>query len=112
MPSCSSKCARLSSVNGSAADNAYKDNYVVIMHSDLHAIKSCPHCGIVPGRPHRRDCAIAECRRRGWFAVRSPDGGVGYAPCSPSTPGAAEDLNRWHCYAVTGKDDLYARAAI
>jgi hypothetical protein len=68
----------------------------------------CPYCGATPGRPHRKGCGIVECRRRGWFAVLSPDGQSGYIPCSKDTPGAIEDLNRWEYFRATGEDTLYA----
>ena len=39
---------------------------------------------------------VAECRSRGLWCVRNPDG-PGYVPCGPEAPGAVPDLNRlWH----------------
>ena len=47
----------------------------------------------------------AECRDRGWWAVRMP--GAGWQPCAPETPGATEDINRLAVYRETGADCLY-----
>lgn len=51
----------------------------------------------------------AECRERGWWAVRNPNG-PGYTPCSADTPGAIEDLNRLSFFEQQGYDGLYADA--
>jgi hypothetical protein len=47
-----------------------------------------------------------ECRRRGWFARRNPDG-PGWLPCAPDAPGAQCDLNRLAFFRQMGHDGLY-----
>lgn len=46
----------------------------------------------------------AECRERGWWAVRAP---IGWRPVPAGTPGATEDLNRLAYFEMTGVDALY-----
>jgi hypothetical protein len=75
----------------------------------LHA--GCYYCGATPGSPHRTGCAIADCRRRGWFAVRAPEGQPSYVPCTQDTPDATEDLNRWAVFRATGEDRGYSDRA-
>lgn len=47
----------------------------------------------------------AECRARGWWAIRSD--GAGWRPCPENTPGAIPDLNRLAVFRETGRDCLY-----
>ena len=46
----------------------------------------------------------AECRRRGWYAVRVPGQGCVLVP--PGTPGAIADPNRLAYLRATGRDEL------
>jgi hypothetical protein len=46
----------------------------------------------------------AECRARGWWAVR---GDGGWRPCPQGTSGAIPDLNRLAVFRETGRDCLY-----
>lgn len=46
----------------------------------------------------------AECRARGWWAVRTDKG---WRPCAPGTPRAVEDINRLIFFQQTGSDCLY-----
>jgi len=46
----------------------------------------------------------AECRRRGWWTVFTPDG---WRECTPDTEGACEDLTRLSVFQQSGIDDLY-----
>lgn len=50
----------------------------------------------------------ADCRARGWWAVRPP--GQTWRPCPAGTPGATEDLNRWSYFSQSGVDGLYDEA--
>jgi hypothetical protein len=48
---------------------------------------------------------MAECRARGWWAIRSE--GRGWRSCPEGTPGAIPDLNRLAALRETGRDCLY-----
>jgi len=81
-----------------------------VLHADLCDIAWCAAVGLqrygLCDTAHgcrtdpRRDCRTAwsgqhpgvdDCRRLGWYAVRTPDG---WMSAAPETPGAVEDLNR------------------
>jgi hypothetical protein len=53
---------------------------------------------------------VSECRKRGWFCTDGhyshPRFGP-FRPCSPKTPGAMEDINRFVRFTTYGVDDLY-----
>jgi hypothetical protein len=73
-------------------------------------LEQCPNCGrqsiscgctndqIVVRLPWPGEWpGVLECRAFAWYAKLVP--GVGWMPCGPEEPGAAEDLNRLHLEA-------------